>query len=57
MKKVYAVFGHWAFEGLALVAVFSSRKKAVEAMLKEEQKNVFHDVSVKEIVIDEYKEL
>jgi hypothetical protein len=26
-------------------------------MLKEEQKNVFHDVSVKEIVIDEYKEL
>lgn len=56
MKKVYAVFGHWDLEGLSLVAVFSSRKKAVEAMLKEEQKNVFHDVSVKEIVVDEYKE-
>jgi len=57
MKKVYAVFGYWAFEGSALVAVFSSRKKAVEVMLKEEQKNVFHNVSIKEIVVDEYKEL
>ena len=56
MKKVYALLGAFEDGDFSIVAVFSTRKKAVEAELKEEQSFRFCYTAIKEIVVDEYKE-
>lgn len=53
--KVYALLGSFEDGDFAIIAVFSSRKKAVEAEVKEEKR--FRYTAIKEIVVDEYKEL
>lgn len=53
--KVYVLFGAFEDGDASLIAVFSSRKKAVEAQLKEERR--FCYTTIKEMVVDEYKEL
>lgn len=54
--KVYALFGAFEDGDFSIIAVFSSRKKAVEAE-RNYREGRFCYTTIKEIVVDEYKEL
>lgn len=53
--KVYVLYGFFEDGDASIIAVFSSRKKAVEAGLKEEKR--FCYTTIIEKVVDEYKKL
>lgn len=55
MKKVYVLFGFFEDGDSSIIAVFSSRKKAIDAEVKEERR--FCYTAIREMIVDEYKEL